>query len=57
MTLSRLERSGHVRIVRRRIVILDTAGLEALAFRAPVRRGKAKASLARGDNHRAASHP
>jgi len=46
-----------VRIVRRRIVILDTAGLEALAFRAPVRRGKAKASLARGDNHRAASHP
>ena len=40
MTLSRLERSGHLRIVQRRIVIRDAAGLDALAFRVPSRRSK-----------------
>jgi CRP-like cAMP-binding protein len=34
-TLSRLERSGHLGFVRRRVVIRDPAGLEALAFGAP----------------------
>jgi CRP-like cAMP-binding protein len=40
MTLSQLERAGHLRIARRQIVIRDAAALEALAFRAPARRGK-----------------
>ena len=40
MTLSRLERSGHLRTVRRRLVIRDAAGLEALAFAPARRRGK-----------------
>lgn len=38
VTLSRLERSGHLSSVRRRIVIRDPAGLEALAFEAAARR-------------------
>lgn len=39
--LSQLERSGHLRFARRRIVIRDPAGLKALAFgAAPRRRGK-----------------
>jgi len=38
VTLSRLERSGHVASVRRRIVIRDAAGTEALAFGTPARR-------------------
>lgn len=41
VTLSRLERSGHLRTVRRRIVVRDAAGLEALAFVPARRRGKA----------------
>jgi CRP-like cAMP-binding protein len=40
VTLSRLERSGHLASVRRRIVIRDAAGLEALAFGAPKPRRK-----------------
>lgn len=38
MTLSRLERSGHLASVRRRIVIRDAAGLASLAFEATARR-------------------
>ena len=38
VTLSQLERSGHLRSVQRRIVIRDPAGLKALAFDAPKRR-------------------
>jgi hypothetical protein len=59
MTLSKLERSGHLRSVRRRIVIRDPAGLEALAFDATFRRrprgasGSARAAPARP----ASSHP
>jgi CRP-like cAMP-binding protein len=37
MTLRRLERSGHISSVHRRIVIRDAAGLEALAFGAAAR--------------------
>jgi CRP-like cAMP-binding protein len=40
VTLSRLERSGHLQMVRRRIVVRDAAGLEALAFTPARRRGK-----------------
>ena len=41
VTLSRLEQGGHVRSVRRRIVIRDAAALKALAFEpATRRRGK-----------------
>lgn len=49
VTLSRLERSGHLRIVRRRIVVRDADGLEALAFRAPARRSQSK--LAKEASH------
>jgi CRP-like cAMP-binding protein len=38
VTLSQLERSGHLRSVRRRIVIRDPAGLKALAFDEATRR-------------------
>jgi len=44
MTLRQLEQRGHVRSVRRRIVIRDTAALRALAFQAQVPRRSAKAS-------------
>jgi CRP/FNR family transcriptional regulator len=37
MTLRRLEASGQLKSVRRRIVIRDASGLEALAFGAPTR--------------------
>ena len=57
VTLSRLEQSGHVRSVRRRIVIRDPAGLEALAFEAATRRRtKAATRAVRGDDHRHPSH-
>jgi CRP/FNR family transcriptional regulator, cyclic AMP receptor protein len=38
MTLKRLEQSGHLRTVRRRIVIRDAAGLDVLAFAGSTRR-------------------
>src|SRR5688572_15355114 len=48
VTLSQLERSGHLRSVQRRIVIRDPAGLKALAFDAPKRqRTKAGTSSVR----------
>jgi len=37
MTLSRLERGGQLGFARRRIIVCDIAGLEALAFGAPAR--------------------
>ena len=37
-TLSRLERSGHLRSAQRRLVIRDPAGLKALAFGSAKRR-------------------
>jgi CRP-like cAMP-binding protein len=46
MTLKRLEQSGHLRTVRRRIVIRDAAGLEALAFRNKRPRSERKAIYA-----------
>jgi CRP-like cAMP-binding protein len=50
VTLSRLERSGHIRSARRRIVIRDIAGLEALAFDVAARRRAAGGTHAvRGD--------
>lgn len=55
VTLSRLERSGHLASVRRRIVIRDAAGLEALAFGAPPRRRR-KPSSAKESSH-ASSEP
>jgi CRP-like cAMP-binding protein len=49
VTLSQLERSGHVRTARRRIVIRDPAGLKALAFEAATRRRtKVRTGAARG---------
>ena len=49
VTLSRLERSGHLRSARRRIVIRDPAGLNALAFEAATRRrAKAGTGTVRG---------
>ncbi len=48
VTLSQLEKSGHLRSARRRIIIRDAAGLQALAFEAATRRrGKAAAGSAR----------
>jgi CRP/FNR family transcriptional regulator len=53
VTLSRLERSGHLRTAQRRIVIRDPAGLNALAFEAAARRrtkagtGTVRGALAR----------
>jgi hypothetical protein len=44
MTLRQLEQRGHVRSVRRRIVIRDTAALRALAFQAQAPRRGAKIS-------------
>jgi CRP-like cAMP-binding protein len=58
VTLSQLERSGHLQSARRRIVIRDAAALEALAFeRATQRRSKAAARSVHGDDHRRPSHP
>ncbi len=53
MALSRLEQSGHLRSAQRRIVILDPAGLEALAFEATARRRAARAG---SDDHRPVPH-
>ena len=41
VSLSRLERSGHLHTVRRRLVIRNAAGLQSLAFGAPKPRRKA----------------
>lgn len=49
-TLSRLEQGGHVRIVRRRIIIRDSAGLKALAFETAARR-RTKVATAKSDEH------
>ncbi|MSQ55663.1 MAG: Crp/Fnr family transcriptional regulator [Betaproteobacteria bacterium] len=49
VTLSRLERSGHLASVRRRIVIRDAGGLASLAFGASARRPRtANSTLAKG---------
>ena len=50
MTLRQLEQRGHLRTVRRRIVIRDAAALNALAFQggAPRRRPKAAGGTVRG---------
>jgi CRP-like cAMP-binding protein len=50
MTLRQLEQRGHVRTVRRRIVIRDAVALHALAFQggAPRRRSKAAGATIRG---------
>lgn len=55
MTLSRLERSGHLASVRRRILIRDSAGLASLAFEASARRPRSgtrtSTKLNRGTRH------
>jgi CRP-like cAMP-binding protein len=48
VTLSRLERGGYLSSVRRRLVIRDSAGLEALAFEPAQRRAKAVTATVRG---------
>ncbi|MGQ0546211.1 MAG: Crp/Fnr family transcriptional regulator [Betaproteobacteria bacterium] len=57
MTLRRLESSGHLRSVHRRIVLRDPAGLELLAFHSTARRrSKAAARAAGDDEQRRPSH-
>lgn len=57
VTLSRLERSGHLRSASRRIIIRDPAGLSALAFDAPAPRRRGKAGSAKSDDHSRSSRP
>jgi len=55
MALNRLERSGHLASVRRRILIRDAAGLASMAFDASARRPRG-ANSAPAIGHRGARH-